>query len=620
MKRMFTIAILTGCFGCSLQYGVAEPAGPATPAQPSTKPAAKADAESRQAFFGDLHVHTGFSIDAAMLSGTTITPEEAYRFGKGEPVTVVGKTIRISEPLDFMAVTDHAEHLGVGHDLLDPTTAAGKTPYATHFRNDDATLEELRSFFQKKQFAPGSDEASIGRTAWQREIDAAQKNYQPGKFTTFIAYEWSSSPVKGALHRNVIFRGDKVAYPFSALDSEKPEDLWTYLENNRKHGIEALDIPHNGNLSNGQMYDWADSDGHRIDRAYAERRMKNDVLNEIVQTKGQSETLPVLSPGDEFANFEIYDQFKGAKQKASGSYLREALGRGLVLSEETGANPFKGGFIGSSDIHNGLADPAAAGHYDLGNYSAAKKPDLEQAKVLIGEAPPKHLNQYGMLMASNSGLAGVWAEHNDRPSIYDAMRRHETFATSGTRMRVRFFGGWNYPDGLVSQPNWIHDAYAGGAPMGGDLPARPKDAKAPKLVVWAVKDPKGANLDRAQIIKVALDDKGEVREQVFDVALSDGRKVDPATGKAPAVGDTVDTKAATYQNSIGSVVLSAVWTDPAFDPAKPAVYYERVLEIPTPRWSTYVAAEYNLPLPKAPASIQQRGWSSPIWYTPASAK
>ncbi len=608
MKRAFRMALLAGCFGGSIQYAAA-----------ADSPAQSPDPEARQAFFGDLHLHTGFSIDAAMLSGTTVTPDQAYRFAKGEPIVVMGKTIRISEPLDFMACTDHAEHMGVGYELLDPTTPAGKTPYATHFRNDDATLEELRSFFQKKQFAPGVDEAAAGRTAWKREIEAAQKNYQPGKFTTFIAYEWSSSPVKGALHRNVIFRSEKVAFPFSALDSEKPEDLWAYMENNRKRGIESLDIPHNGNLSNGMMYDWADSYGHRIDRAYAERRMENEPVTEIVQTKGQSETLPVLSPNDDFANFEIYDQFKGAKQKASGSYIREALGRGLVLSEEAGANPYKFGVIGSSDLHNGLADPAEAGHYDLGYYSAARKPNAEQAKILIGEAPPKHLNQYGMLMGSSSGLAGVWAERNDRPSLYDAIRRHETFATSGTRMRVRLFGGWNYKDGLISQQHWVRDAYAGGAPMGGDLPARPKDAKAPQFLIWSIKDPNGANLDRAQVVKVSLDDKGAVHEQVFDVALSDGRKVDPATGKAPPVGDTVDPKTATYQNTIGAIVLSVQWTDPTFDPKQPAVYYERVLEIPTPRWSTYVAAEYNLPLPKAPASIQERGWSSPIWYTPANA-
>lgn len=568
----------------------------------------------RTALFGDLHLHTAYSTDAVLLVRTVVTPDQAYRYAQGQPVTVMGQTVRMSRPLDFLAVTDHAELIGAGVDLMNPDSAAGRTPFATQMRTSGAAPEALlRKLFTSKNPVPGIDWAGIGQSAWQRYVAMAERNNHPGRFTALIGYEWSATPGFQNLHRNVIFRSSKVAYPYSAADSERPEDLWTHMEANRRRGIESLAIPHNGDLSNGLMYAWTDSDGRPISRSYALRRAKNEPLNEIVQTKGQSEVHPALATNDEFANFEVYAKLFSTKKEGTleGSYFRDALGRGLAISEMVGANPYKSGVVGGSDVHSGLLVPEESQY--RGSYGPLDQPTREQLEVILGYG--KDVTPVDNVETSAGDMTGVWAESNTRSSIYDALRRRETFATSGPRMKVRLFGGWSYARSTLDARRW-KDAYAGGTPMGGDLPVRPATARAPRFLVWAIKDPQGANLDRAQIIKIWMVGK-QIRQKVFDVALSDGRVVDPATGKAPPVGNSVDLKEATYKNTIGASELATLWIDPEFDPGAPAAYYVRVIEIPTPRWSTVLANKIGAPLPTSvPASIQERAWSSPIWYAP----
>jgi len=427
-------------------------------------------------------------------------------------------------------------------------------------------------------------------SAWKMEIEAANNNYRPGRFTTFIAYEWSTMvDVQYHYHRNVIFRGDSAPLPFSAIDSKKPEDLWGYLEANRKRGIEALAIPHTPDLSNGLMYDWADSHGAHIDVAYARRRMLNEPLSEISQIKGQSETHPRLSANDEFANFEIF-----SAGNVHGSYIREAYGRGLSIEAKIGVNPYRFGVVGGSDIHTGLSLSDAEPYADM----ILKQPDGPLTQLATGS------------------LTGVWAESNTRESIYAALRRKETFATSGSRLQIRFFGGWDFDESLFNDRSWVKTAYRKGVPMGGDLPAMSDRGKTPTFVVYAVKDPEGANLDRAQVIKV-WEENGVQKERVFDVVWSGNRKPDPQSRRLPAVGNTVDLKTGRYSNDIGAAELKAIWKDPDFKSHHSAVYYLRVLEIPTARWSTLRTIKNHLPLPKEVSSTeQQRGWSSPIWIIP----
>jgi hypothetical protein len=596
----------------------------------------------REAYYGDLHLHTSYSFDAYMLFGAKVDPEGAYRFGRGEAVSYLGDEVkRSTPPLDFLAVTDHSENIGVFNTLDDPDSPLSHSEIGKEVREQGVKVfGKIAALQTGGKPLPGVDASAIKATAasaWQREIDAANRNYQPGKFTTFIAYEWTSMPDGQNLHRNVIFRGNRAPNPFTAIDSIKPEDLWSFLENIRKQGYEALAIPHNSNASNGLMFDWVDSKGRPIDQAYAELRAANEPLTEISQNKGNSETVPALSPNDEFANFEFYDHLliaQEAKSKPGGSYVRDAVGRGFEIARtDGGVNPYKYGFVGGSDFHNGLSDSAEAAFAgtfgatdptrtppDLEKYAERFKEMRQGLKNTFARAPGQATNTVNVNLYENGSgnLTGIWAEQNTRESLYAGLRRKETFATSGTRLKFRFFGGWNYADTLLKQPDWVRQAYRDGVPMGGDLPAKPAGSRAPRFAIWAVKDPDGANLDRLQVVKVWLEN-GKHVEKVYDVALSAGRKVDPKTGKAPAVGTTVDLKTAKYTNSIGATELRAFWQDPQFDPKAPAAYYLRVLEIPTPRWSTIVAVKRGLPLPEGvPATIQERGWSSPIWFTPPS--
>jgi Protein of unknown function (DUF3604) len=589
---------------------------------PALAGAVKSNPE-REAYYGDLHLHTTYSFDAYVLMGTRVDPDTAYRFARGDTVQYLGGPAKRREPLDFLAVTDHAENVGVYNQLDDPNSALSRSELGKLVaKGGNVALDAIIKFQTEGKKPPGPDTKAVSGSTWKRIIRAANKYYRPGAFTTFIAYEWTAMTDGANLHRNVIFRGDKAPAPFTSADSGNPEDLWHYLETIRKEGYEALAIPHNANASNGLMYDWTRLDGRPIDEAYAERRAANEPLSEIAQNKGASETNPVLSPNDEFANFEIYDYMltlKPRKGKLDGSYMRDAYGRGLVLQSRLGTNPFKYGVAGGSDLHSGLSD-SAEGDY-AGNPGRANlaggRPDTEQAKEVLGLLPNKAAVTGASAVITSSGtLTGAWAESNTRESLYDAFRRKETFATSGTRLKFRFFGGWDYDPALLSQQDWVARAYAEGVPMGGDLPARPAQAKAPHFVISAVKDPDSGNLDRVQVVKVWLE-KGKQKEKVFDVVWSGARKPDRKTGKLPSVGNTVDLKTGQYSNSIGAVALSTVWIDPEFKKDQLAAYYLRVLEIPTPRWTTLLALQSGLPLPDgAPATIQERGWSSPIWYTP----
>ncbi|MBK7250230.1 MAG: DUF3604 domain-containing protein [Gammaproteobacteria bacterium] len=598
---------------------------------PATATSRDADANdgaaTRRALFGELHLHTSLSFDADGFTEARTDPDLAYRFARGEAVEYLGRKVRRDRPLDFMAVTDHAEFMGFLNQLDDSDSVLSKSAFGRQYQDDRRSQRDLGAFSANLLRALAnpvvSTELQAARavhSAWQRTIDAANANYRPGTFTTFIGYEWTSHPEsRYNLHRNVIFHGGTAPPPFTASDSLRPEDLWSYLEGNRARGVEALAIPHNGNASDGHMFAWVDSDGRAIDGEYARRRAANEPLNEIVQGKGQSETMPALSPSDEFAGFEVMDRLVprlDLKGSPPGSYVRDALGRGLLIAQRTGTNPFKLGAVGGSDFHNGLSTSAENAFFMAFGFDPdVNPPEREQAEWLLKEPAATDVGVDPLLLGS-SGLTGVWAERNDRDAIYAALRRRETFATSGTRLQLRLFAGWDYPAGLTRGVNWVRRAYAEGVAMGGDLPRRSQRAGAPRFVLWALKDPDGANLDRAQIVKVWIRD-AQAHEKVFDVILGGEHRRDAATGRPLPVGNTVDVSRARYTNSIGATELLAEWRDPAFDADEPAVYYLRVLEIPTPRWSTILAARHGLAPPKrSPATLQERGWSSPIWYTP----
>ncbi|WEK46241.1 MAG: DUF3604 domain-containing protein [Candidatus Andeanibacterium colombiense] len=573
----------------------------------------------REAFFGDLHLHTTNSFDAYVLMGTKTTPDDAYKFARGDTIQYLGQPIRRSEPLDFLAVTDHSENLGVFNQLDDPKSEfslseVGKLARQGGYENFIKLVVMLQSGTKL-----GGSAEQVSASTWQRNIQAANANYQPGKFTTFIAYEWTSMPSGQNLHRNVIFRGNTAPNPFTSQDSRDPQDLWTWLSKIRGQGYEALAIPHNANASNGLMYDWNTLSGRPIDEAYAQLRLANEPLAEVAQNKGSSETHPALSGNDEFANYEIFDKLLigNAPSKPGGSYWRDALGRGLVIGGKIGVNPYKDGAVGGSDLHSGLSVSSAQEYGGAANANlGGGKLDKARAAQEIGQGAQPAALGLNTVVLSPGNLTGVWANSNTREDIYAAFRRKETFATSGSKLKVRFFGGWDFAPTLLKQADWVRSAYGSGVPMGSDLPAA-KGGKAPSFVVEAVKDPNGGNLDRLQVIKVWLEN-GKQQERVFDVAWSGKRAVDPKTGKLPAVGNTVNLKTGRYTNSIGAAQLSTVWTDPSFKADQAAVYYVRVLEIPTPRWSTLRSIEFGLPLSKdVPPTLQQRGWTSPIWYTPA---
>jgi hypothetical protein len=575
----------------------------------------------REAYFGETHVHTSWSFDAYIFGNHMTGPANAYDYAKGHTIKhPLGYDIKIDTPLDWMGVTDHSEYAGVVRLANDPTSPISKLPIAKELvvhKPEDIQRLYLwlgTSMIEMKPVAALVD-PKISGTVWKSNNDAANAANEPGKFTAFCAYEWTSTPRYSNMHRNVFFRDcAKVPeMPFSSLDSQAPVDLWNWMDGQRKKGNELLAISHNGNLSNGIMYPTdVDFKGRPIDRAWAESRDRNEHLTEIKQIKGQSETHPVLSPTDEFANFEVMTYLLGDPSgefpKISGSYIRQALKDGLGLRGNLGVNPYKMGFVGGSDSHN-TAVPYRQDNFFGGHGHADGEIKVRMTGTLFAGMDVRFENP--------AGLTGVWAEQNTRASLFDAMQRKETFGTSGPHIKVRFFGGWGFAKDDDRKGDWVKTAYTKGVPMGGDLPA--PTGKAPSFVVWAVKAPTSGNLDRIQIVK-GWAKNGQTFEKIYDVAWSGDRKPDRLTGKVPAVGNTVDIETASYTNSIGSVELKAVWTDPDFEAGVDAFYYARVLEIPTPRWTTIQAKELGMPPPGVvAATVQERAWSSPIWSTPTDA-
>ena len=618
---------------------VAAPAATEAPATARASATAKASAAvaadgDRQALFGDLHVHTRYSFDAYIFN-VRATPGDAYRFARGEPIEhPLGYPIRLrGGPLDFYAVTDHATYLGVLDAFGNPDHPLSKTPLADELNSSDmaASIRAFRNvantLFTGEEL-PGAIHPDVRRQAWRRIIDAAEAHNVPGRFTTFVAYEYTSNPPYN-LHRNVIFRGAEVPeLPFAATDSLNPEDLWRWLDEQRARGAEALAIPHNANWSNGTMFADTTFTGGPLDQAYAELRMRNEPLMEITQVKGTSDTHPLLSPNDEWADFEIFaDDASGftlpdyAPETINlrGSYARDALLRGLVMQDRAGFNPYRFGFIGSSDTHNGGAG------YEEASY-VSKVGIQDGSPVRRGSTPPEGMswNEYEELPAdrkplpyyvdwSASGLTGVWAAANTRDAIYAALRRKETFGTSGPRIRVRAWAGHGLDSLNLSGRGAAGRLYARAIPMGGELAASEKPVE---IYAQASRDARGAWLQRLQVVKGWVED-GEAREKVFDAACSDGLTVDADTHRCPDNGASVDLETCAVDFEHGAAELAAHWTDPEFDASQRAFYYVRVLENPTCRWSTWDALRAGIePMPGKEPAIQDRAWTSPIWYVP----
>jgi len=572
----------------------------------------------KNCYFGEQHLHTLNSPDAFSF-GTRNTPDDAYDFAKGKAIkkSTTGEKIQKRTPYDWCAVTDHAEYLGMMPLLLDPKSVLRDTPIARLLAEGRAeeAFQQIITSATVGEIIPYLADPKVQATSWKGQVDAANRHNKPGKFTTLIAFEWSSQPNSANMHHNVFFRDDEGPQAvFNAFYSVKREDLWTYQEIQRALGHENLSIPHNGNVSNSLMYPLNNSDGMPIDKKWATRSALNSPATEIVQTKGASETHPSLSPSDEFAGFEM--AFKhllgsgGVVGKIDHSFVRRALVNGVGFQEMLGANPYKFGIVGGSDSHNAASINEEFNYTGVhGNTDKTAEIRLTAPVTVAGEAPRSF---------STGGATGVWATQNTREAIFDGIKSKETFGTSGPLIRVRFFGGWEFERDMLSHDDWVFQAYTNGVPMGRDLKARPGRTLSPKFIVWALKDPESGNLDRIQIVKGWSGKDGQPWEKVYDVVWSDGRKVDPNTGKVPPVGNTVDAANASYTNDIGDSQLSAVWVDPDFDPSRHAVYYVRVIEIPTPRWSTYDAKALGMePLEGVPTTIQERAWTSPIWYTPA---
>ena len=592
------------------------------------------DAYPDKVFYGDTHLHTSYSTDASFF-GNSIGPDEAYRFAKGEQViSSTGLNASLQRPLDFLVVADHAENLGLGPLIEESSPVVknhtwGKKVYdlvKAGKLGDAYTIWGAAVTSGKDPFA---DNPEIMSSMWQRIQEAAEEHNDPGKFTAFIGFEWTSSPGGSNMHRNVIFRDnmDKTSQvlPMSVYDSEDPEDLWQYLEEYRsKTDGEVLAIAHNGNLSNGLMFDDVGYSSKKpLDRDYVERRMRAEPLYEVTQMKGDGETHPGLSPNDEFADFETWDKgsFGAAKEEGmiEKEYAREAFKRGLQYEEKLGVNPFKFGLIGSTDSHTTLATNTEDNYF--GKVSIMEPSTNEQRfnEQVTGFLPDPKGRDYALYTrhTSASGMAAVWARENTREALFDAMVRKEVFATSGTRLKVRVFSGWDFKQEDISRHDFARYGYDHGVPMGGDL--TDGKGKAPGFLIRAMRDPDWANLDRIQIIKGWTDAKGAAHEKVYDVAVSGGRKIGADGRCKTAVGNTVNEQQATFDNSIGEPSLAGYWKDPDFDPSQRAFYYVRVLEIPTPRWTTYDAKYFKVKRPAdVPVSIQERAYSSPIWYTPAS--
>jgi hypothetical protein len=611
--------------------------------------ASAAGAQETNLYWGDTHLHTSYSPDAYLMQNRSADPDTAYRYARGYPVVhpYHRARIQIGTPLDFLVVSDHGEFMGVVPMILQGDPRVANTETGGRYVQMAADGREIEVFgeliAQINGVVPVSQDLNspeISSSVWNEIMAAADRHYEPGKFTAFMGWEWSSTPQGQNLHRVIVMKGDKSNgsqfIPYTSLDSARPEDLWSWLTStSEKTGADFLAIPHNSNISGGLMFPLVDSDGNAVDAEYAKLRMRWEPIVEMTQIKGDSETHPRLSPNDEFADYETYehliavegievpsmfsDGFLGslsdedralleAQEKRiveNGDYARTALMRGLVVEGRVGANPYKFGMIGSTDSHTAMASAEEDNFH--GKMAIDSTPETKPVDIIPGTP--------GWDMGA-AGMAAVWATENTREGIFDAMQRKEAYATTGPRIELRFFGGWDFRNRDARARNIAGVGYDKGVPMGGDLAAGP-DGKAPSFLIRAVKDPVGGNLDRVQVIKGYVDDDGMPQEKIYDVALSDNRKAG-ADGKVPPVGNTVDVRTGNYTNTIGDAELAVVWTDPDFDASKRAFYYVRVLQIPTPRHTLFDAIALGIPAEETghPATIQERAYSSPIWYTP----
>jgi hypothetical protein len=584
-------------------------------------------------FFGDTHLHTSYSTDAGMI-GNRLGPDAALRFAKGEQVIAsTGLPARLIRPLDFLVVADHAENLGLAPMIEESNPELLRDPQGKEYHDLVKSGQGWEAYQIWKRSGVALEDSmpnpKLQAQMWHRIIDAVDQHNQPGVFTAFHGFEWTSTPDLKNLHRVVIFRDDAEAarqvVPLSTFDTTDPEELWDYLAMyEATTGGSALAIPHNGNLSQGLMFAVERLNGEPLDADYAERRMRWEPLYEVTQMKGDGEAHPMLSPTDEFADYYTWDKGDfGLNPKEPEmlphEYARSALKLGLQQEAALGVNPFKFGMIGATDSHTSLSSTREENYF--GKFSGTEPAtDARYTDLVSQDLRPDgdgSLNVYHW-ESTAAGLAGVWARENTREAIWDAMARKEVYATTGTRLLVRVFAGWDFEADEVHLPDFARQGYRRGVPMGGDLSTAPEGG-APRFMVRALRDPDGANLDRVQIVKGWLDAAGELQERIYDIAVSDGREIGDDGRAMSEVGSTVDVATATYTNTIGDALLGAYWEDPDFDPALRAFYYVRVLEIPTPTWiacDEQVFGKRDAP-DEAPRVHQERAYTSPIWYTPA---
>ncbi len=601
-----------------------------------------------QVYFGDTHLHTSYSFDAFLNNNHSADPDTAYRWAKGQPVIhpYNRARVQIQTPLDFLVVSDHAEMLGVMKAVRNNSDLFGelglwasvKRWYAMLQMNDAIDSDTGMAFFGRflprpalgedhddpvidpnnniAQVAIFGDTTPVSLAAWNDIVDTAERHNDPGTFTSLVGWEWSSIPTGANLHRIVISpdgaEKSNQYLPFGSDQSQYPEELWKWLgETQERTGARFLAIPHNSNISKGYMFDTTTLRGEEITADYATRRMAWEPVVEITQIKGDSETTNKFSPEDEFADFETYEHYiqNGVVNyvASAADYIRPALKRGLSIEQKVGANPYKFGLIGSTDAHSGLSSSE-----ENNFWGKMAKDSTPETKSFYSDKPE---DRDGWSMSA-SGIAAVWAPENTREAIYAAFKRKEVYATSGPRMRVQLFAGWSFPEGAAEADDFAAIGYSNGVPMGGDLTATDEFDQAPSFLLRAVKDPLEANLDRAQIVKGWVDANGVEHEQVYNVAWSGDRQLD-SDGRLPAVANTVDLQSGRYTNSVGQAEFAVKWMDPDFDPQHSAFYYARVLQIPTPRNALFDARALGLDKPpKGPSTIQERAYTSPIWYQP----
>lgn len=586
-------------------------------------------AQEKRLLWGDTHLHTSYSIDAYLMGNKGATPDTAYRFARGLPVVhpYSGVKVRLHRPLDFLVVSDHGEYLGIIQKIFAGDPLLMTTEIGRRWKNMQDEGNGRGAYFEAVGHAnqgipsPELQQDEVRRTVWAEIVAAAERYNQPGIFTSFVGWEWSSITDGANLHRVIVTDANqetsKLFLPYTLFDSDKPEDLWTWLaQTHARTGVEFVAIPHNSNISQGLMFPLLNSDGNQIDGDYARTRMRWEPIVEVTQIKGDSETHPDISPDDEFAGYEKFEKVMKVGQHnrfeqpedRQANYVRSALKRGLAMAEQIDENPYKFGLIGSTDSHTALSTA------EEDNFWGKMAIDSTPANTLdpnLAVVPP---STKGVDMSA-AGIAAVWAEDNTRQSILSAFKRKEVYATTGPRIQLRFFGGFDFKAGDAQAPNLAALGYLKGTPMGGDLTPS-TTSQAPSFLIEASMDPMGASLDRVQVIKGWVDGNGESHEAIFNVAWGGKRGLD-AQGKLPPVPNTVNLQTLEFDNSTGEKRLATVWTDPVFSPQQRAFYYVRVLEIPTPRHTLYDAVALKVEHPDShPATIQERAYSSPIWYAP----